>query len=416
MESAGTAVGANHAPTVLCDRYRLGRRIGRGGSADVFAAVDEFLHRPVAVKLFRTDVPAGGGLRRVEAEMRMVARLRYPGLVTVFDAGLAADDAEDTCINPFGAGDLPAGASSGTPFLVMELIEGVSLRQRLAQGPMTGPETAELGRAVADTLGYVHSSGVVHRDVKPANILIDSQAADPRYGAKLADFGIARLTDATHMTADGTTLGTANYLSPEQVLAAEVGPPADVYALGLVLLECLTGRVTFEGTGIEAALARLRRNPAVPEYLHPGWRELLAAMTDRDPARRPAAHEVAARLQEAVAGGSAPHRLAGIAPAAPADDCDGEVTDFLLGTGTGALRFAADAAPSPHARAGTQRRGRRRLALAGAALAVAALVLTLVMVTHTSGRRTGPAVKIPDYPSVSGSAGQHLRRLERSIG
>ena len=416
MEPAGTAVGASRSAAVLCDRYRLTRRVGRGGSADVFAAVDEFLHRPVAVKLFRTDVPAGGGLRRVEAEMRMLARLRHPGLVTVFDAGLTADDADGTCIDANAAEKLPAEASSGTPFLVMELIEGVSLRQRLAQGALTGPETAELGRSIADTLAYVHASGVVHRDVKPANILIDSRAADARHAAKLADFGIARLTDATHMTADGTTLGTANYLSPEQVLGADVGPPADVYALGLVLLECLTGQVTFEGTGIEAALARLRRNPHVPQYLHPGWRELLVAMTERDPGRRPSAQQVATRLQEAVLSGGAPRPSAADTRMARVDDCDDAVTDFFLGLGTGPLRFAADTGPTPRPRTRAPRRDLRRLAVAGTALLLAAVVLTLLVVSRASGSRTTPTSKLPKYPSVSGTAGQHLSQLERSIG
>lgn len=414
MEPAGTALGASRSSPVLCDRYRLTRRIGRGGSADVFAAVDDFLHRPVAVKLFRSDVPAGGGMRRVEAEMRMLARLRHPGLVTVFDAGLAADDADGTCIDTHGAEPPPATASSGTPFLVMELIEGVSLRQRLGQGPLTGPEAAELGRALADTLAYVHASGVVHRDVKPANILIDSRATAARHAAKLADFGIARLTDATHMTADGTTLGTANYLSPEQVLGTDVGPPADVYALGLVVLECLTGEVTFEGSGIEAALARLRRSPAVPHYLHPGWRELLVAMTERDPARRPSAQQVALRLEEAVASGEAPTPSGADAAAGQVDDRDGAVTDFFLGLGPDALRFAVDTGPIRPTRTPASRRGLRWVA--GAALALAAVVLTIVLVARANGSRTTPTSKRPTYPGVSGAPGQHLRQLERSIG
>ena len=148
---------------------------------------------------------------------------------------------------------------------------------------------------------------MIHRDVKPANILLDSAVADSvPFASKLTDFGIARVVDSTHYTEAGFTIGTANYLSPEQALSAEVGTPTDVYSLGLVLLECLTGELAYPGSGIEAALARLNRQPEIPADLGPGWQRLLTAATERDPANRPTAAELSAELRALSAGGSLP--------------------------------------------------------------------------------------------------------------
>src|SRR5205823_4403033 len=144
-----------------------------------------------------------------------------------------------------------------------------------------------LGAQIGNALAYVHGHGTIHRDIKPANILIDREGQP-----KITDFGIARLVDSARRTATGVTVGTAAYLSPEQVTGAEVGPACDVYSLGLVLLECLTGRREYPGTGAEAALARLHRPPEIPASLPRPWPGLLAAMTDSDPSRRPAAAEV----------------------------------------------------------------------------------------------------------------------------
>src|SRR5207248_4267430 len=222
---------------VLDGRYRLGERLGAGAVAEVFRAQDDRLDRPVAVKLFRGD--AATQLHRHEAEMRTLANLEHPSLVSVYDAG----ETDDT----------------HQPYLVMQLIDGRTLGDELREGPLPPERAATYGAALADALAYVHERGFVHRDVKPGNVLI---SADGR--VHLADFGIARLVDSAHETRTGDVLGTPAYFAPEQVAGEPVGPPADVYALGIVLIEAVSGSRPFEGSAMEVALARLNRSPEVP--------------------------------------------------------------------------------------------------------------------------------------------------------
>ena len=164
-------------------------------------------------------------------------------------------------------------------------------------------QVADVGAQMADALSYVHGHGIVHRDVKPENILV---AEVPTLGytlmAKLADFGVAQFVDGSRLTGDGAIMGTAAYISPEQARGEEVGTPSDVYSLGLVLLEALRGEREYPGSAIEAALARLHRPPAVPDDLPGEWRALLEAMTGDDPARRPTAHDVAATMRDVIRG------------------------------------------------------------------------------------------------------------------
>jgi eukaryotic-like serine/threonine-protein kinase len=248
--------------SVLAGRYRLQRLLGRGGMADVYLAQDAVLGRPVAVKVFPAGTSSDPDAKRRQHEAELLASLNHPGLVTVFDAGVDPDQDRS--------------------FLVMEFVGGPTLAGRLASGP--------LGEALA----FVHERGVVHRDVKPSNVLF-ADAAD-RQGVKLADFGIARMADSARLTQAGLIVGSAHYLSPEQARGAEAGPPSDVYALGLVLLECLTGEPAFPGAGIAAAAARLHSDPPIPAAVDPDLRRLLTAMTSREPAQRPTAQEVATGL------------------------------------------------------------------------------------------------------------------------
>ncbi|MCU1600205.1 MAG: putative serine/threonine protein kinase [Frankiales bacterium] len=252
---------------VIGGRYRLDVLVGRGGTAEVWAATDTSLGRTVALKL--VTVAHDESAARAADEARTLAQLSHPNLVQVFDAGTDG---------------------AGRPWVVMEYVDGDTLGDAMRKGPLPVATVTEIGIAVADALAYVHSTGLVHRDVKPGNILLGRVP-------KLTDFGIARLVDAAKVTTTGLMVGTAAYLAPEQVSGEPVGPPADVYALGLVLLEVLTGLREYDGPPVEAAMARLSRPPAIPTTLPTGWAGLLSAMTARHPEQRPTAAEVATALR-----------------------------------------------------------------------------------------------------------------------
>lgn len=274
MESEDPWIGR-----LLSDRYRVTSTIGRGGMATVYCADDIRLNRQVAVKIFG---PGAANVDvRLRSEMDLLARLNHPNLVTLHDAHLA-------------------GADSGMPsYLVMELVEGPDLRSTLNRGPLRGPVSALVACDIAEALVAVHALGVVHRDLKPANILlVPTGLPSPTHRAKLADFGIAHLVGADRITTVGTVVGTASYLSPEQAAGAHPGPESDIYALGLVLLECLTGTRAYPGTIVEAMSARLDHDPFIPGAIPEEWASLLSRMTARDPALRPTAVEVAVRSRE----------------------------------------------------------------------------------------------------------------------
>ena len=258
---------------VLADRYQLIEPIGSGGMAEVHRAWDTVLRRHVAIKLVQPGFDPAAA-QRFDNEVHVLAGLTHPALVSVYDADTTA----------------------ATPFVVLRLVEGRTLHERLALGPLPLVEARRLGARLADALAHVHAHGLVHRDVKPANILLDHQG-----DAFLADFGLAHLTGATRLTRTDQLVGTAGYLAPEQVLGQEIDHPTDVYALGLVLLECLTGRREYEGGDVEAAVARLHRPPAIPDDLPVDVRTLLARMTSAAPDDRPTAHECAQVLLGALA-------------------------------------------------------------------------------------------------------------------
>ncbi|MEU4447613.1 protein kinase [Actinosynnema sp. NPDC050801] len=276
---------------VLADRYQLVEPIGTGGMAEVHRAWDTVLRRHVAIKLFQPGFDPAGA-QRFDNEVRVLAGLSHPALVSVYDA--------DT--------------TGATPFVVLRLVEGSTLHDRLALGgPLPLDQARRLGARLADALAHVHAHGLVHRDVKPSNILLDHEGE-----AYLADFGLAHLTGATRLTRTDQLVGTAAYLAPEQVLGGEVDHPADVYALGLVLLECLTGRREYQGGDVEAAVARLHRPPVVPVDLPVDVRGLLAGMTSTAPEDRPTAHDCAQLL------------AAGLVPLEPAvEPSAGDATEEL---------------------------------------------------------------------------------------
>jgi serine/threonine protein kinase len=251
----------------LAGRYYLTRLIGRGGMSDVYEARDEITASNVAIKIVRSSDPEFA--RRLAHEVRALESLEHPGLIRLLDTGEVADQT----------------------FLVMDYVDGPTLATSLRAGALAAPAVAALGARLADTLAYVHERGVVHRDVKPSNILQSSDGA-----AWLGDFGIALIHDATSLTATGSAVGTVTYMAPEQFESESVGPPADVWSLGVVLLECLTGRRVFEGAPSQVMARRLAGPVPLDPSLPVPWKMLLGAMLDEAPDARPRARDVAALL------------------------------------------------------------------------------------------------------------------------
>jgi serine/threonine protein kinase len=349
------------APVVVASRYRLRSLLGRGGTAEVWRAEDEALVRDVALKL--VTVPTDESAARAGEEARLLARLNHPGLVPVYDAG--SDD-------------------RGRPWVVMELVEGETLSDTLKRGPLPSEQAAAVGRSIAEALGYVHGQGLLHRDVKPANILV---GRDGR--VRLTDFGIARLVDAARVTSTGMMVGTASYLAPEQVAGEPVGPPADVYALGLVLLECLTGQREYAGSTVEVALARLHRAPQVPATLPAGWPGLLRAMTARDPSARPTPAQAADDLGRILAGGEATTVLA----AAPAAESTTALPRTRVAEGTAPPPTPRPASP-PAVRPAPP--ARRRRSATPYVLALLLLVGVLAAGGYALANREVPRVELPE--------------------
>ena len=257
--------------TVLLGRYRLGPEIGRGGMSVVYRADDLDLGRAVAVKLLAPHLSTDPQSRqRLLAEAQAVARLPHPHVVQVFDACTTSD---------------------GTVALVMELVDGETLQHRMARGRLTMEEAREIGAQVAEALAAAHRLGIVHRDVKPANILLADQEGTGVH-ARLADFGIARTSDATGtLTGAGLVMGSAPYIAPELLEGRPAGARGDIYAFGVTLFQMLTGRVPFEAVTTAAALAaRLAREAPPLRQLRPdapAWLErLVAQCLARDPALR----------------------------------------------------------------------------------------------------------------------------------
>jgi eukaryotic-like serine/threonine-protein kinase len=268
-----TTVGIPALPDRLAERYEVGPVIGRGVGSSVFRAHDTLLGRDAAIKVFRVETDA-----RARRELSLLARMDHPGLVPVYDV-----DEHD-----------------GRAFVVMALLDGGSLAGRLhehgeAPGGLPLPEALRTGGTVAGALDHVHRAGVLHRAVSPANVLYDSDGR-----AHLSDFGVAFVADAPRITDTGLTVGAAPYLAPEQVRGEQAGTRADVYALGLVIIEALTGRRAFPGDPLSSAQARLERDPTIPRGLPRDVGELLTAMTRGDPDARPEAGAVAVALRQAL--------------------------------------------------------------------------------------------------------------------
>jgi len=286
------------AGRLLGNRYRLNRPIASGGMAQVWEATDQVLTRRVAVKILHQHLALDESfVRRFRAEAIAAARLAHPSIVSVYDT--LTDD--------------------GLEAIVMELVVGTTMRADLDQhGPLRLDAVLAIGTQVADALGAAHASGLVHRDVKPANILL---SADGR--VLVADFGIAKAAEAADHTSDGSMVGTAKYLAPEQVEGSAIDGRADLYSLGIVLYEALTGQAPFiADTDVSTALARLHRDAVAPRRIRPDIPPAVEAVVVRAMARRPADRfpTTAAMRSALLAAGADPARAPAVAVAAAAAD------------------------------------------------------------------------------------------------
>ncbi|HET9168795.1 MAG TPA: serine/threonine-protein kinase [Actinospica sp.] len=267
------------AGQLVTGRYRLLRRLGSGGSAQVWAARDEALGREVALKSLCSVSRQGGREReRLEREARLLAALQHPRITAVYD---------------FAETDEPDDGARGHPFLVTELLDGESLSTRLERGPLSPAEARTVCAQVAEALAAAHGSGVVHRDVKPGNVMLTSR------GAVLLDFGISRHESDVDLTGK-LVLGTPACMAPEQWRGSGACPASDVYGLGCLIYWCLSGHVPFPQRELSAlGLAHLLADPPALPLNGPEATEFDAvyqACVRKDPDERPSAREVADAL------------------------------------------------------------------------------------------------------------------------
>ena len=413
---------------VVGGRYRLGEVIGRGGMSSVYCARDENLGRDVALKLFAPQAPDAEELKRQEAEIQLLATLNHPGLVTLFDAGI--DDR------------IP---DEPRPFLTMELVEGQDLRGRIRHSRVPLEELSVIGAGIADALAYVHGLGIIHRDIKPGNILLVQIRPGEPLRPKLTDFGIARIVDSTRLTATGTMVGTAAYLSPEQALGKPLSSATDIYSLGLVLLECIKGTVEYPGSAVESAVARLHRAPEIPDDVPSEWADLIRSITAIVPLERPTAADIETVLRQAlVSPASTPGELAPettrVLPAMPfhpptitAEESLNEVREAAGPEFGGDAAPATENGPAPASKAPSEptsgssapatttadktsrkpflsRSQRIWLAVVLGVLVLAAAAAAAVMMSISAR----PADVVP-YPTVTGVLGDHLQELQKSV-
>jgi serine/threonine-protein kinase len=335
---------------MLSGRYRLDAVLGRGGMATVWRGTDERLGRPVAVKVLdRSDTTEPNAVRRFDQEARTAGRLTHPHIVAVHDVGI----------------------DNGTPYLVMELVDGASLATLLDSGPLSVDQTVGIAAQVCDALAAAHAQGVVHRDIKPANILLTHSGL-----AKVCDFGIARLLNQQHarLTAPYTTIGTSSYMAPEQATDASVDARTDLYALGCVLYTMLTGTPPYTGDNPLAVMWQHQHQPipsvrATRPDVPPDLDVLIGRLLAKNPIDRPAtALEVRTQLARSRQIPAVPAARATTAAATPP------------------TRTMPILEPTTTAPINVTRRNRSHPALvaavAVAALALAGLIITWLVASH----------------------------------
>ncbi|MGI8695635.1 MAG: protein kinase domain-containing protein, partial [Mycobacteriales bacterium] len=266
--------------SVLDGRYRLTGRIAAGGTGEVWRAEDLRMHRTVAVEVLKPELSGDPTfVERFRAEARSTASLSHPGIARAYDYGEAGDEATPTA------------------YLVMELVDGEALSAVIARGPVPVRRTLDILEQAAEAMQAAHRTGMVHRDIKPGNLLVTTDGA-----IKLTDFGVARAAFAVPLTQTGMVVGTAQYFSPEQAEGAHVSPASDVYSLGVVGYECLTGRVPFTADNpVAVAMMQIHHQPPpLPPTVPAPVRALIARSLAKEPrARFAGGGQFAAAVREA---------------------------------------------------------------------------------------------------------------------
>jgi eukaryotic-like serine/threonine-protein kinase len=395
------------AGNLLAGRYRLDEPIGNGGFSEVWRATDTVLARPVAVKLLHPGCAQQPEvLARFRAEARNAAALWHVNIAHTYDYDEPADGLQ--------------------PYLVMELVDGSCLAAVLAGGPLSAARTMDIVAQAAAGLQAAHATGLIHRDIKPGNLLLA-----PDGTVKITDFGISHAIGSAPVTITGVVMGTAEYLAPERIAGAPAGPASDLYALGVVAYQCLAGAPPFTGKPLDVACAhRDRPVPPLPPSVSAGVTALVMQLVAKDPAWRPgSAAEVAhraGRLRDdpqdslSIGAGRARHPLAAAAvpPSAPV---------IAPAAFAGDARWPVPSAPrhAPGARTGARRPRRRPVpilasaAIAGLMIMVLAITIGVASIRHPVGALSsapsghpagGTAAPPPARPPSSASPGRQAPR------
>ncbi|MDQ6725948.1 MAG: protein kinase [Actinomycetota bacterium] len=385
------------AERTFSGRYRVVRHLARGGMAEVYLGHDELLDRPVAIKVLFPELAGDESfVERFRREARAAAGLNHHNIVSIYDFG---DD-------------------DGVWFIVMEYVDGPTLRDVIrADGPMEPAEAVQIGAEIAAALGASHAQGIIHRDVKPANVLIAGQTV------KVTDFGIARAANAIQgLTMPGTVVGTATYLSPEQAQGKAVDFRSDLYSLGMVIYEMLAGKAPYAGeTPIAIARKQLTETPPAPSTVNPRVPPaldtvVLRAMAVNPADRQPTAEDLRAELLAAAPATGDPN--ATLAIAAPLTELD--ATSVVRGGPSTTMLPPVTARPAPRRADPEMYRRRRAAVIAGLALVAIAIIVVLALLNNNSkaGTATVPPLvgqAVTDATAALDRVGLHAKLVDQDL-